>query len=193
VASVQRLESHDPDGNVPIVNVHLDSHADCCVFSEHGKVLYSDLSRTVNLSPFKSDLGTVDGLPVSTIAIAYDYPTTFTTYILTFHEVLQIPGMAHHIICPNQLRENGIRVNDTPLIYTPLEERSRFTHSIVTADLIIPLSMVGVHSSFTSRTPTDFELANPDMFPQITMTADNIWEPHDKSFLDNEYSIRTSL
>jgi hypothetical protein len=193
VASVQQHESHDSDGNVPIVNVHLDSHADCCVFSEHSKVLYSDLSRTVNLSPFKSDLGTVDGLPVSTIAIAYDDPTNFTTYILTFHEVLQIPGMAHHILCPNQLRENGIRVNDIPLVYTPPEERSCYTHSIVTPDLIIPLSMDGVHSSFTSRIPTDFELANPDMFPHISMTADNIWEPHDSSFHNNEYSIRTSL
>jgi hypothetical protein len=130
---------------------------------------------------------------VSTIAIAYDDPTTLSTFILVFHEVLQIPGMAHHILCPNQLRENSIRVNDIPLMYTPVEERNQFTHTIVVNDLIIPLSMDGVHSSFTSRVPSDFELANPHMFPQLSMTADIVWEPHDQSFQDNEYSIRTSL
>jgi hypothetical protein len=101
--------------------------------------------------------------------------------------------MAHHILCPNQLRENSIRVNDIPLIYTPLEERNQFTHSIVVNDLIIPLSTDGVHSSFLSRVPSDFELANPHMFPQFSMTADIVWEPPDQSFQDNEYSIRSSL
>jgi hypothetical protein len=99
VASIRQYDTSDPDGNVSTVSVHLDSHADCCLFSEHSKILYSDISRTVNISPFKADLGVVQGLPVSTIAIAYDDPVRLITYILVFHEVLQIPGMAHHILC----------------------------------------------------------------------------------------------
>jgi hypothetical protein len=189
-----RQSVHDnASGNVLSINVHLDSHADCCVFSEHSKILYSDVSRSVNLTPFKSDLGLVEGIPVSTIAIAYDDPISFSTYILIFHEALQIPGMDHHILCPNQLRDNDIRVNDIPLLYTPVEERNQHTHSIVTNDLVIPLSMDGVHSSFPSRVPTEYELANVHMFPQLSLTADCVWEPHDLSFRDNEYAIRTSL
>jgi hypothetical protein len=125
---VRQYEDTDADGNLSPISVRLDSHADCCVFSEHSRILYSEISRTVNLSPFKSDLGVVEGLPVSTVAIAYDDPATFITYILIFNEVLQIPGLAHHILCPNQMRENDIRVNDIPLIYTPVNERNQYTH-----------------------------------------------------------------
>jgi hypothetical protein len=146
VASIRQEDTHQ-DLDVNATKVHLDSHADCCVFSDSGKILYSDISRTVNLTPFKSDLGAVEGIYVSTIAIAYDDPKTFATYILIFHESLQIPGMAHHILCPNQLRDNDIRVYDIPLIYTPPEDRHVNTHSIVTHSLVIPLAMDGVHSS----------------------------------------------
>jgi hypothetical protein len=164
--------------------VHLDSHADCCVFSEHGKVLNTDISRTVNLSPFKSHLGTID---------AYDDPLTFATYILIFPESLQVPGMNHHIICPNQLRDNGIRVNETPLMYIPVEERNDISHSIVTDLLTIPLSMDGIHSSFNTRTPTDYKLENPNLFQHIYMTSDRFWEPHDNSFRDNDCALRSSI
>jgi hypothetical protein len=135
----------------------------------------------------------VDGIYVSSIAIAYDDPTTLSTFVLIFHESLQVPGMAHHMLCPNQLRDNGIVVNDIPLMFTPENERSTNTHAIVTTQLVIPLDMDGVHSSFTCRPPTDYELANPSLFTHITMTSDRLWEPHDISFSNYESSIRASL
>jgi hypothetical protein len=70
------------------------------------------------------------------------------------------------MLCPNQLRENGIQVNDIPLMYTPIENRTNQTHAIVTGPLIIPLQLDGVHSSFTCRLPTDYELAHPHLFTQ---------------------------
>jgi hypothetical protein len=173
--------------------VHLDSHVDCCVFSEYSTVLYSDISRTVNLTPFKASLGTVQHLLVSTIEIAYDDIKSFTSYILVFHKALQVHGMVDHMLCPNQLRDNDVRVNDIPLLYTPPSERNEYTHTISTNELIIPLSLEGVHSSFISRVPTDHELASPHLFPHIHLTADRIWEPHDQSFRDNESVIRSSL
>jgi hypothetical protein len=101
--------------------------------------------------------------------------------------------MSHHMLCPNQLRDNDVRVNDIPLLYTPLAERNEYTDTISTNELVIPLSLDGVHFSFISRVPTDHELANPHLFPQVHLTADRIWEPHDRSFCDNESSIRSSL
>jgi hypothetical protein len=91
------------------------------------------------------------------------------------------------------MRDNNVRVNDIPLLYTPLSERNEYTHTISTNELVIPLSLAVVHSSFISRVLTDHELANPHLFPQIHLTADRIWDPHDQSFRDNESSIRPSL
>jgi hypothetical protein len=193
VASIQQNDNIDYEGDVVSVNVHLDSHADCCVFSEHATILYSDISRTVSLTPFKTGLGIGQDLPVSTVAIAYDDPKNFYTYVLIFHEALVVHGMAHHIFCPNQLRDNDVRVQDVPLMYTPVHERNELTHTISTENLIIPLMMDGVHSSFSSRVPTDQELANPDQFPHIHLTSERIWEPHDDSFHNNELAIRSSL
>ena len=194
MASVRQYPNDtDRNENVQQIQVHLDSHADCCVFSECSTILYSDLSRTINLTPFKSDLGAIQDLPVSTIAIAYDDPITFKTFILIFHEALQVAGMQHHILCPNQLRDNDILVNDTPLLYIPLADRTEHSHCIVSNDLTIPLHLNGVQSMFISRNVTTYEMSNPHLFPHIYLTADRIWEPHATMFHDNELAIRTSL
>jgi hypothetical protein len=193
VASIRGDSQQSDSGNVHTVDIHIDSHADWCVFSEHSTIIYSDLSQTVNFTPFKANLGIVQGIPVSTIGAAYDDTKSFATYILMFHESLQVLGMEHHMLCPNQLRENGIQVNDIPLLYTPVEERNQLTHSIVPSEVVTPLTIHGAHSTFTSRIPTDHELVNPHLFSQIHMTADRVWEPHDDSFQNNEYAIRTSL
>jgi hypothetical protein len=195
MASIRQTITTQDHGNVEIASVHLNSHSDCCIFSENARVLNLDISRTINLTPFKSGLGSVDGIYVSTIAVAYDDVKTFNAYILIFHEALQVPGMCHHILCPNQIRDNDIQVNDIPLIYTPVEDRNEHTHAIVVnaTHLIIPLDLDGVHSSFNCREPSDLELSNPSRFPHLIMTADRIWEPNDSSFRDNESSVRSSL
>jgi hypothetical protein len=125
--------------------------------------------------------------------VAYDDPTSFITYIFIFHEAFQIPGLAHHILCPNQLRDNDVIVNDVPFQYTPEHQRNAFTHSISTNDLTIPLTLQGIHSSFTVRIPTEHEIAHPHLYPQRHLTAEHIWDPHDITFDNNEYAIRHSL
>jgi hypothetical protein len=135
------------NGYVVATSVHLDSHADCCVFSNQGKRINLDISRTVNLSPFKLDLGIVNDIYVSTIAIAYNDPKTLLKLILIFPESLIVPGMEHYIMCPNQLRDNDIKVFDIPLIFTALEDRNEPMHTIAN-DLVVPLFMeVFIHVS----------------------------------------------
>ena len=68
----------------------LDSHADTCCFGLHSYVL-SETMRTVDVSPFLSDIGAVEAVPIVSCAVAYDDQKTQTTFILIFHQVLYWP------------------------------------------------------------------------------------------------------
>jgi hypothetical protein len=64
------------------------------------------------------------------MAIAYDDPVSFKTFILVFHESLQVPGMTHHILHRGTVlgwkrdMEGKLigRSNPNPLIDTALYE-----------------------------------------------------------------------
>jgi hypothetical protein len=57
-------------------------------------------------------------VPVATVATAYDCPTTGKTHILVINEALYFGDkMSNTLLCPNQLRANGIRVDDCPRQY----------------------------------------------------------------------------
>ena len=107
--------------------------------------MIEDTGQTVTVSPFTNDLGDLKDIKICTLAIAYDCPDTMSTYILIFYNSLHIPTLSHHLLCPNQLRENLITVNDTPLRYLPQDQRTSTSHAIVTNSptLIIPLQCMG--------------------------------------------------
>ena len=93
--------------------VELDTHADTCCFG-HNATIIEDTGQTFTVSPFTNGLGDLKDIKICTLAIAYDCPDTMQTYILIFYHSLHIPTLSHHLLCPNQLRENLITVNDTP-------------------------------------------------------------------------------
>ena len=62
-----------------------------------------------------------------------------------------MPNLDHHLLCPMQLRANGVAVNDCPRMYCkdPNEE----SHAIVAADengdnVILPFYLRGVTLTF---------------------------------------------
>lgn len=61
----------------------------------------------------------MNNISIVDVAVAYDCPYSLTTFILIFHQVFYIPGMHHHLLNPDQMQENGIIVNDIPLIRIP--------------------------------------------------------------------------
>jgi hypothetical protein len=71
----------------------------------------------------------------------------------------------HSLICPNQLRVNGVEVNECPLQYLPRGQRSVMSHAIVTKELLIPLKSNGVISYFDCRKPTMTEMNDELHFP----------------------------
>ena len=120
-------------------------------------------------------MGPRTDVPIGTAAVAYDCPSTYQTYILFFPQSLLIEGMDRHLICPTQLRENNVGINEVPLVHTPRNKRTKLTHSIWThhpdPDLHIPLDLDGVISSFPVRKPTWDEVNDDRNTIHIWMTS----------------------
>jgi hypothetical protein len=87
------------------------------------------------------------------------------------------------LLCPNQLRSNGLIVDDVPLHLSPANQPS--THSIYLPeeDLRPPLSLIGVISVLNTCTSTQEEL---DSCKWVTLTNDACWDPHSSAFQENE-------
>ena len=113
---------------------------------------------------FLSSLGSVD-VPIVTAAVAYDDPLTMTTFVLIIHQALYFEQLRHNLLCPNQLRQHGIIVNDTPLYFLLPEQRREDDHRIVIpeTDLSINLKLRGVISYFETRKPTQEEIDAPEL------------------------------
>jgi hypothetical protein len=79
--------------------------------------------------------------------------------------------MPYSLLCPNQLRHNGLIVKDTPRVYDPSS-----THSIIIpGKLNLPLKMRGVMSYLLTRKPSEEELLSCERFE---LTSAECWEPH---------------
>jgi Reverse transcriptase (RNA-dependent DNA polymerase) len=152
---------------------------------------------TVEVSGFVEELGSVT-TPIVSVAVAYDDPVTYTTYILVFHQVLLIKELKCNLISPFQLRTNGIVVNEEPLstmVRTKaLRDVPPNSHAIVTDLLQIPLRLKGVFSYFETRAATSFEVSNPDQFPQLEMTSSApAWDPYDSQLSKIEEELRSKI
>lgn len=172
-----------------MVRCELDSHADTCCFGSNSYIMSEELGTTAEVSPFVASLGKISHVPIATIAIAYDCPSTTTTYILLFHQSLFIAALTSHLICPNQLHMNGIVVNECPLQFLPVTSRTEQMHSVVADNLVIPLELSGVTSYFHTRAPTEDEILDSIMYPRIDMTAPSPWDPYHRAFDQTESSL----
>jgi len=161
----------------------LDSNCDTCCFG-NGVYVAEDTNATINVNGFMEDLGTVPDVKIITIAIAYDDPEAWHTYILFYHHALYIPTMNRHLLNPNQMRANDVIVNETPLVLLPYDLRNKHSHSIVATtelhgELHIPLQLEGVTSFFKTRMPTRAEVEDTDnrTCTHVHMTPTSGWEP----------------
>jgi hypothetical protein len=83
---------------------------------------------------------TMDNIPIMTAATAYDDPTTGITYILIMGQALYMGDkMKNTLLCPNQLRSNGIIVDECPKHLAPVENPSSHSIYSVQDELRIPL------------------------------------------------------
>ncbi len=90
----------------------LDSHTDTCVARANCTILETT-NLMVSVSAFSDTHEVMQDVPIMTAATAYDKPNTGDTTILIFGRAIYMGDkMKSSLICPNQLRANGIIVDD---------------------------------------------------------------------------------
>ena len=115
--------------------------------------------------------------------------------MLVIHQAILIPGMPNNLLCPMQLRDNGLAVNDEPkyMALNPTDDH----HAISFRDqktprgdpLRIPLELHGVTSFFPTRKPkpTKDEYENTHDSLRVELTAESPdWDPSSNRFQQQE-------
>ena len=94
--------------------------------------------------------------------------------------------MPYSLLCPNQLRHNGLIVNDTPKAFDHTS-----SHSIILpGKLELPLKIRGVLSYLQTRRPTDEELKRCEHFE---LTSPESWGPYDLNLNQDDESCTSPL
>jgi hypothetical protein len=147
----------------------LDSHADTCVAGSNTVPLWYT-EHKVSVSPFIGEYVPLVDIPIASVAMAWDNPLDGSTIILIIHEALYFgERIEYSLLCPNQLRYNGVIVNDIPQVFD-----SKSSHSIIIpGQLELPLKMRGVLSYLEMRKPSEQELLSCD---QYELTSATSWE-----------------
>ena len=162
----------------------MDSHADTTTGGSNFELVY-DTGQRVEVSPFSEEYEALQDIPIGTGVTAYDCPKSGTTYLLVFHQMMYFgERLGVSLICPNQIRSHGHKVQDTPTQYDANSAHAILTEQVAGdgLELEIKLTLEGV----ISRKPSSKELQD---CPRITMTSDEQWDPHDASFADEERRV----
>jgi hypothetical protein len=125
--------------------LELDSHADTCTAGKNARVL-SYSNKVCEVSPYHPQYKAMQNVPIAQMGVAYTHPDSGITYILVLNQALYVRELPHTLINPNQLRSNGIVVDDCPRHLSPNPERATHSIYIPELDLRLPLSMKGIIS-----------------------------------------------
>jgi hypothetical protein len=147
----------------------LDSHADTSVAGSNF-ILLEEATRTVDVFGFLPKLPPIKKVPIATAGTAWVDPKSGQSYLLILNECLFIGDtMKHSLLNPNQLRCNGLIMQDTPTMFDPTS-----THSIYdpASGIRIPLYLNGVISYFPTCVPT---LEEANLMKPIVLTSNANW------------------
>jgi len=126
----------------------------------------------VTVSAFDPSYGSKE-FPSATVGTVWTDPNNGESYLLVIHNAIYIgDSLSHTLLNPNQMRCNGVRVDDCPPQFD-----SRSLHAIVVSDpkVTIPMELSGVISYFLSRKPT---LQDLEQLERITLTGTAPWNPN---------------
>ena len=90
--------------------------------------------------------------------------------ILVLHQSLGIEDQGPSFLCPNQLRSNGITVNDVPAFLPSKDVKNPHSIHVLEEDVTIQLKVKGVISEFDTRIPKKSKL---DTCKHIVLTNDS--------------------
>jgi hypothetical protein len=167
--------------------IELDSHADTSVIGNNCRVIsYTD--KTCQVAPYHPNYDSMEDIPIVQAGTAYDNPNTGETVILIINQGLYFgDSLPITLLNPNQIRSNGIKVDDVPKHVA--RDPAKATHSIYIPehDFRIPLSMKGVISCLPVRKPTIKEI---ETCRWILLTSEVDWDPHSDDFAENERKVQ---
>lgn len=169
----------------------LDSHADTSVAGANFRILY-DTGEYATVHSFSSENKPFDKIPIGTAATAWT-DRRGQTYILRLNQALLFGDrLDHSLLCPNQLRFFGHKVDDVPVQFDHTSTHSIHLRSELPDDneVTLPLMIKGVVSYFTSHYPTTNEL---DTCPHINLTSDVPWDPNSPHFENIEYNLTSRV
>lgn len=175
----QQAMKHNTGNHVQYERTELDSRADiCCLGSSYQVIEYTGQVCEVHLyhPKYKPTLN----VPVVT---AFEDKITGDTFIICLNQGLYFgDNMKHSLLNQNQIRANGIVVDDCPVHLSP--DRSS-THSILFPDegVRIQLQPHGCMSYFPIRLPTEKELRQCKW---LDVTSYTEWQPYSPKFEDGE-------
>ena len=141
---------------------HLDSHADTCVCGSNFVMLDAKdkVLEYAEVSPFSDEYQPIKNIPIASCATAWQSSENGEVSILVFHQSLYFgEKLNHSLLCPNQIQDNGHKVEDTPRQYN-----RNSSHGITIAadgklpSLFLPLKMQGVISYIDTCKPTEVEM-----------------------------------
>jgi hypothetical protein len=142
---VMSMDHHQSNIKVTVINrSELDLHADTCCAGPN--TIYS--KETVNILPFSEEYKPMKDIPIALVVTIYNDPCNGLAIFLVIHKALCFgDGTKQTLLCPNQMRTNGLKVHDTPRQFDKqFDKQSAHSIEFPTHDLKLPLSMEGVIS-----------------------------------------------
>ena len=122
----------------------MDSNADTCCLGSNFLIL-EFTNRQADVYPYDKSYRPATNIPIVTGATAWTDPMSHDTFILVFHEALFYgSSLPHSLINPNQLRHNGLTVQDNPYSDDPMGIN-------VMQEIDIPMKSSGTKILFDSR------------------------------------------
>jgi hypothetical protein len=154
-------------------NLDVDTHANTCTVRANCRII-SVSEQTCNVAPYHPKYRSIQNCPIVQAGTAYTDPDTGITYILVINQAIYIEDdLSTTLLNPNQLRSNGVIVDDCPKHLAP--DPSTATHSIYILDhnLRIPLLVKGVISYIPTHYPSATELESCQW---VDLTSSEEWD-----------------
>ena len=142
------------------------SHADTSVVGKESALLIHDYDTPVCVHGYTEEVSHSSNCRIVSTVIAYYHPETEDVYMLVIHLAILMPEMQNSLLCPMQLHNHGLGVNDEPkyMALNPTEGHHDITicgTSIGEEEhLRIPLELLRVTSYFPTRKLTKEEYEN---------------------------------
>ncbi len=167
----------------------LDFHANMAVAGSDCTVI-ANSGCHATVTPFSSNLPTMDMVDIGDVAIVYNDHISLQTYLLVMRNALLIPTMDHNLIPLFLIRMAGLQVDETPK--HQLASPTVDNHAIYDSETVmrIHLKLNGIFSYLTTQALTLDEVKNWDTLPIVFITPDgDAWDPHMLHNADNEAAM----